>query len=149
MGKITIAVVEWGGYMMSDFQSQIILFLCINKHLAYEREFLVCMIWSLWCRDSGHCFWLWVSYFSYFDVFIEMMVLMVGLHLAEQMPSSPNSLLEWSLSSSLLKRLPCTALLSASFFLHEQANQERNRRKSSGAVATLDFLLRFESLFPS
>lgn len=44
MGKITIAVVEGGGYMMSDFQSRIISFLRINKHLAYERELLVCMI---------------------------------------------------------------------------------------------------------
>lgn len=84
---------------------------------------------------QGYSFWLCVA----FDVFIEMMVLIVGLHLAEQMPSSPNSLLEWSLSSSLLKRLPCTALLSASFFLHEQANQEQTRRKVVELLSLLIF----------
>lgn len=47
---------------------------------------------------------------------------------AEPMHSSQNSSLEWSLSSSLLKLLPSTVLLLASFCLLEQASPEQNKK---------------------
>lgn len=62
---------------------------------------------------------------------------------AEQMHNSQSFLLEWFSFSSLRKHWLCMALLWESFFHHELANQEQNRRRFRHIVlATASFELR-------